>query len=106
MESSMEELEKGLKEPNMFAPHRKNNNIYQPDTQISRELDHQPKNTWRNPWIQLHMLQRMTLLDISGRIDGPEGVRCSSAEECQGKKVRVGGWVREHSQRSRGREIG
>jgi hypothetical protein len=23
--------------------------------------------TWRNPWLQLHMWQRMALLDISGR---------------------------------------
>jgi hypothetical protein len=50
--------------------------------------------TWRDPWLQMHMWQRMTLLDISGRRGPctPEGVRCLRVGVCDGKKTGVGGW--------------
>jgi len=37
--------EERLKELKGFAPHRKNNNINQPDPQSSQGLNHQPKST-------------------------------------------------------------
>jgi hypothetical protein len=32
-----------------------------------RGLDYQPKSTWRDPWLQLLMWQRVALMNISGR---------------------------------------
>ena len=37
---------------------------------------------------------------------GPEGFRWPSVGECQGWKVGVGGWVKEHPHRGREREDG
>ena len=56
--------------------------------------------TWRDPWSWLHVWQRMALLDINGK-RGPKGV-----EECQCRKLGVGGWVGEHPHRGRGRRDG
>ena len=61
--------------------------------------------TWRDPWLQLHMQQRMALYGISGR-RGPVKARFPSVGEYQGREVGVGGWVREHPHRSRGRGNG
>jgi hypothetical protein len=41
----MEELEEELKELKEIAPHRKNNNINQPEPQGSQGLNYQPKST-------------------------------------------------------------
>jgi hypothetical protein len=51
--------------------------------------------TRRNPWLQLHMQQRMALLDINGK-RGPWSYKsqCPSVGECQDKEVGVGGVVR------------
>jgi hypothetical protein len=52
----MEELEKGLKELRGFAPHRKNNNINQPDPpELPGTKPPTTEYTWRDPWLQLHM---------------------------------------------------
>jgi hypothetical protein len=74
----MEELEKGLKELKGFATHRKNNNINLPEPPELPETKSPTKEcTWRDPWLQPHMWQRMALLNINGislvleRLDGP-----------------------------------
>ena len=52
----MEELEKGLKELKGFQPHRKNDNINQPDPELLPETKSPTKEcTWRDPWLQQHM---------------------------------------------------
>jgi hypothetical protein len=49
----------------------------------------------------------MTLLDINGRTGlRLKDVRCPSIAECQYRRTGVGGWVREHPHRNRGREDG
>jgi hypothetical protein len=50
--------------------------------------------TWRGPWLQLHMEQRITLLDINRR-RGPwsEQAPCPSLGECQDREAGVGGLV-------------
>ena len=58
MESPMEELKKGLKELKglKLQPHRKNNNINQPDPpELPRTKPPTKEYTWRDPWLQLHM---------------------------------------------------
>jgi hypothetical protein len=66
----MEELEKLLTEQKGFAPHRKNNNINQPDTpELSGTKPLTKEYTWRGPWLQPHMEQRMALLGINWRRD-------------------------------------
>jgi hypothetical protein len=80
-----------------LQPHRKNNNINQPDPQDF--LGTKPP-TKEYTWLQLHRQKRMALSCINrrgswsyeGSIDAP------------GWEVGVGGWVAEHSPRSRGRE--
>jgi hypothetical protein len=60
----MDELQKGLE----FAVHRKNSNINQlKPPELPGTKPQTKENTWRNPWLWLHMYQRMALLDISGR---------------------------------------
>jgi hypothetical protein len=54
-------------------------------------LVHQPKYTWWDLWVQPHIWQKMSLLDIMEAAHGPEGVRCPSVGECQGGKMGVGG---------------
>ena len=52
----MEELEKGLKELKVFAAHRKNNNINQPDLpELPGNKPPTKEYTWRDSWLQLHM---------------------------------------------------
>jgi hypothetical protein len=64
----MEELEKGLKELKGFATCRKNNNINQPDPpKLPGTKPPIKECTWSDPWLQLHMQQRIILLGISGR---------------------------------------
>jgi hypothetical protein len=47
---------------------RKISNINQPVTPELPETKSPSKEyTWRDPWLQLHMYQRMALLDINGR---------------------------------------
>ena len=58
MESPMEELKKGLEELKglKLQPHRKNNNINQPDPpELPRTKPPTKEYTWRDPWLQLHM---------------------------------------------------
>jgi hypothetical protein len=56
-----------LKELNGFATHRKNNSINQLPPQRTKPST--KEYTWRDPMHQMHMLQRMALLDINGRRD-------------------------------------
>ena len=48
--------------------------------------------TWRDPWLQLHMRQRMALLEIKGGL-GPEKAQSLCKGEWQDKEVGVGAWV-------------
>jgi hypothetical protein len=59
-----------VEELRRFPTHRKKNNINQPEP--PELLGTKPPTngyTWRDPWLQQHMKQRMTLSDISGRRD-------------------------------------
>jgi hypothetical protein len=75
--------------------HRKNNSINQPDppelpgTKPPTNEDY----TWRNPWIQSHVKQRMALLGINGR-KGPWSCE-GSMPQCRGNSGQGGrnGWV-------------
>ena len=49
MGSPMEELGEGLKELKVFATHRKNNNINQPE--LSGSKPPIKEYTWRDPWL-------------------------------------------------------
>jgi hypothetical protein len=95
MGSLVEELEKGLKELKGFATHRKNNNINQPD---SSELPGTKPPTKRvhmegpmalaayvaeDGLVRHQWEERLLLLSWEG----------SMPQECQGRKVGVGGWV-------------
>jgi hypothetical protein len=62
--SPIEELEKGPKELKGLQPHRKNNNINQPDPP---ELPGTKPPTKEYTWLQLHILQRMALSCSNGR---------------------------------------
>jgi hypothetical protein len=74
-----------------LQPHAGSNSVNLPDP-LELLGTGPPTNTWRYPWLWLHMWQRMALLDISGRSSPrSEGVGCPSVEECQGRKVGVGG---------------
>jgi hypothetical protein len=60
----MNELEEGLKKMNGFATYRKNN-ISQPDLpELPGTKPPTKEYTWRDPWLQLHMWQRMALSGI------------------------------------------
>jgi hypothetical protein len=83
-----------------FATHRKNNNINQLEPlELPGTKPPTKEYTWRVPWLQPHMWQRMALLDINGRRSP-----CSSVGECQGREVGVGGG--EHPHRRKGRKDG
>ena len=43
---------------------------------------------------------------MGGEALGPEGVQCPLVVEYQGRKTGVGGWVREHPHRGRGKRDG
>jgi hypothetical protein len=56
------ELENGLKELRGFATSRKNNNINQPyPEELPGTKPPTREYTWKDPWFQPHMLQRMAL---------------------------------------------
>ena len=64
----MEELEKGVKELRCSHTYVGSNGVNWPDSlkllgtgPLTKEY------TWRDPWLQQHMWQRMALLDLSGR---------------------------------------
>ena len=62
----MEELEKGPKELKGF--NRRNNNMNQPvPPELPGTKPPTREYTWRDPWLQMHMQQKMELLDIKGR---------------------------------------
>jgi hypothetical protein len=48
-----------------------------------------------------HVAEDVT--SVEGEALGPEGVLCPSVGECQGRESGVGGWVGEHTHRSRGK---
>jgi hypothetical protein len=111
--SLMEELEKGLKELRGFAAPWREQQCQQSrgpcPLGVPRDWTINQRVHIKGPRALAVYVQRMALLDISGR-NGPWawGVRCPSVRECQGWKGGVGGWVGEHSHRVRGRrdEIG
>ena len=79
-----------------MQPHGKNNNINQPNLPKLPETK-MPTNehTWRDPWLQVHMQQRITLSGINGRrgLWSSEG----SFSQCrENAEVGEGGWEREH----------
>ena len=66
----MQELVKGLRELKVLEPHRKNN-INQPDLpELPGTKSPTKEYTWRDPWLQLHMQQRMAL-SMGGEALGP-----------------------------------
>jgi hypothetical protein len=69
----MEELEKKLKEMKGFATPQEEQQ-YEPTNppppEIPASRPPTKEYTWRDPWLQLHLSQRMALSDINGRI-GP-----------------------------------
>jgi hypothetical protein len=49
-------------------PRRKNNNVNQADIpELPGTKPPTKEYTWRDQWLQMHMQQRMALLDINGR---------------------------------------
>jgi hypothetical protein len=73
MGSPKEKLECGPEEMKGMLLHRRNNNINQP---VSQKLPGTNPSTKEYTWLQLHMLQRMTLSCINGR-RGPWSYECS-----------------------------
>jgi hypothetical protein len=64
----MEELEKGLKELRVLQPHGEKNNVKLPYPQETVGTRPPTKRyTWRGPWLQPHMWQRMALFGVRGR---------------------------------------
>ena len=56
MGSLMEELDKGLKELKGLQPHRRDNNINQPDPpELPGAKPPTKEYTWRDPWLQPHI---------------------------------------------------
>jgi hypothetical protein len=72
----------------------------------SRELDHQPKSTHGGPMAPATCVAEDCWTSVRGEALGPEGLRCPSVGECQGRKAGVGEWVEEHPHRGRGRGMG
>jgi hypothetical protein len=58
------------------------------------------------PMVLKAYVQKMAFLDIRGADSGHEGIQWPSVGECQGRKREVGGCVREHTHRNRGRGDG
>ena len=66
--STMDELEKRPKELKGLQRHRKNNHMNHPaPPELPGTKPSTIEYTWRDPWLQIHMKQRMALLDIKGR---------------------------------------
>jgi hypothetical protein len=90
----MEELGKGLKELKGLQPHRKNNNINQPDRPpkaSSQGINHQPKSTHEGTHGSSHICSRgwPKCTSMGGEALGPVKAQCSSIRECQGSEVGV-----------------
>jgi hypothetical protein len=68
MQTQMEELGEGLRSWRGLQSHRKDNNINHPDPpELPRTKPATKQYTWRDPWVQLHIYQRMALSYINGR---------------------------------------
>lgn len=68
-ETTMEELGEGV-EDLKWQPYKKNNSINQTYTpQLQRTKLPTKKFTWSDPWLQLHMQQKMALSGINGKRD-------------------------------------
>ena len=79
--SLIEQLERGPKELKMFAVLQEEQHMYQPVLpEIPGAKPPTKECAWRDPWLQMHKQQRMTLLDIKGR-RGPGKAPCSSVGE-------------------------
>ena len=87
-----------------MQPHGGSNSVKLQDPWSSLELDNQPKYThggthgsgsiFRKGWT--------CWTSVGGEALGPEGALYPSVEECQGRKMGMGGWVWEHPQRGKG----
>ena len=55
------------------------------------------KYTWRDPWLQLHMKQRMTLPHINGKTDPWSCDVYPSIGECKDRESEEGGLVSRQS---------
>jgi len=86
MGSPMEELEKGLKELDGFATHRKNNNLKQPDQSFQR-LNQQPSSTHGVTHCSSHICSRGQLYWASMRGEAlvPVKAQCPCVWESQGR---------------------
>ena len=94
----MEEVEKGPKDLKGFAAPQEEQQ-YEPTSTPPPELPGTKpptkEYTWRNPWLQLHMQQRMALSDINWR-KGPWSSE-GSMPQCRGmpEQGRESEWVGE-----------
>jgi hypothetical protein len=113
---TMEELEKGMKESGGLQPCGGGSNsvnwpdscfTLSPPTPLSSQgRDHQPKSTHGATNGTGHICDRgwPCWTSVGGEALGPVKDRCLSVLECQGRKVGVGGWVKDHLHRGRRRE--
>jgi hypothetical protein len=92
-----------MKELKGLQPHRKNNNINQPDL---------PELSGTKPHGVAHGSSYICSrgwpcwASMGGEALGPVKAQCPSVGECQGGEVGVGEWLEEHPHRRRGREDG
>jgi hypothetical protein len=103
--STVNDLEEGLKDLKGFPTPRKNNNISLLDTapQIPRG-NHQPVSTHGSSCTRSRGWPFRT--SMGGEALGPGKASCPSVRKCQGSEAGVGGWVGDHTYRSRGRDDG
>ena len=88
-----------------MQPHRKNNNINQPEpSELPGTKPSTTEYTWRDFWFQLHMYQRMALSGINAKkgLWSCDIVSMPQCREIEDVEVDVGGWVGEHPHRSKG----
>jgi len=102
-----EELGEGLRRWRGLQPHRKNNNINQPEPLALPGTKLPTKEyTWRNPCsISICSRGWHCLASIEGEVLGSMKASFLGVGECQDVEVEVGGWEGEHPHRSRGRGV-
>jgi hypothetical protein len=84
-----------------LQPHWKNNIINLPDPKNSQGLNHNPKRIHGSTCICSRECPYLT--SMGGEALGLGKAPCPSVGKCQDMEVRVGVWVGEHPQRSKGR---
>ena len=104
--SSTEELEKGLKELDLFAILRKDNNQSEAP-ELSGNKPPYKAYTWRGSWLLCICSRGWTFwASMRGEALGPMNTGCPSLEESQGRKAGVCGCGGKHCHRNRGRGNG